>query len=287
MVASIHPIGMKTGTILVAVVTLLATLTEARATTYFLQPVADARVIDLPGYQNLNFASDILSCYTEAPNDNTQRTFIQFDLSSLALASTQIVQSATLTLTASTAFGTNNGFQPMEIYRVLAPWTETGLTWSNRDTAVPWATPGGDFIGTGGQPYAVSTASPTNGGTVTWDITALVQEWVGHVSTNYGLMLKSESGNHLTFNQREAGAGRPALTVVVGFGLPPVHAYASGGEVVLWWPGTNIVLQEKTNLDPTVIWSDSTRSVVQSSGSNSVTIPSPKGVNFFRLRAGP
>jgi disaggregatase-related protein len=264
----------------------LAGLTTVWAATYSLAPAADARVIAYPGYLNLNFGSDILSCYTDSSGLNTQRTFIQFDLSSITLAPTQIVQSATLTLTAGTSFGTNTGFQPMQIYRVSSPWSEASLTWSNRDSAHTWTTPGGDFVGPGNQPYAVSTASPTNGQAVTWDITALVQEWVSHVTTNCGLILTSESGNHLTFGQRESTTP-PNLTVIVGPGLAPFHAYSSGAQVVLWWTSTNSVLQEKTSLDPAVTWLDSGRSVAQSNGSNSVTISAPKGNNFFRLRGGP
>lgn len=280
---------MKTRWLLLVVLAVLAISTKASAATYSLEPTADARVITYPGYLNLNFGNDILSCYTDTPSVNTQRTFIQFDLSSITLAPTQIVQSATLTLTASLSFGDNAGHLPMEIYRIVAPWTEGSVTWSNRDATHPWATPGGDFVGSGGQPYSISTFSPTNGGAVSWDVTALVQEWVSHASTNYGLMLKSESGNHLTFNQREIAtpALRPNLTIIVGTGLPPFHAYSSGGQVVLWWISTNAVLQEKTNLNSAVAWSDSGRTVTQSGGTNSVTISAPKGNNFFRLRGGP
>ena len=281
--------GMKTRRLPVVVFMALATLTKAPAATYSFEPTADARVISYPGYLNLNFAADILSCYTDSSAVNTQRTFIQFDLSSITLASTQIVKSATLTMTASTSFGDNASHLPMQIFRMVSPWAEGSVTWSNRDSTHPWISPGGDFAGSGGQPYSISTASPTNGGAVAWDVTALVQEWVSHVSTNYGLMLKSESGNHLIFNQREISTVslRPGLTVVTGAGLPPFHASASGGQVLLWWTSTNAVLQEKTNLHPAVAWSDSGRTVTQSGGTNSVTISSPKGNNFFRLRGGP
>jgi len=259
------------------------------AATYSLEPSADARIILYPGYLNLNFGSDILSCYTDSSSLNTQRTFIQFDFSGITLAPTQIVQSATLTLTATTSFGTNTGFQPMEIYRMVSQWSEASVTWSNRDSSHPWATPGGDFVGIGGQPYSVSTASPTNNGAVSWDVTKLVQEWVSQASTNFGLMLKSAAGNHLTFNQRELATTelRPKLTVVVGPGLPPFHAYSTGGQVVLWWTSTNAVLQEKTNLSPAVSWSDSGRLVNHATGTNSVTISPPTGNIFFRLRSGP
>lgn len=271
------------------VLVVLTALIKMSAATYSFEPNADARIISYPGYLNLNFGNDILSCYTDSSAVNTQRTFLNFDLSSITLASTQIVQSATLTLTATTSFGDNAGHLPMEIYRMVVPWTEGSVTWSNRDAAHPWAAPGGDFVGSGGQPYSISTLSPTNNGAVSWDVTALVQEWVSHGSTNYGLMLKSESGNHLTFNQREVATAalRPNLTVVVGPGLPPFHAYSSSGQVVLWWTSTNAVLQEKTNLNPAVAWSDSARTVIQSNGTNSVTISPPKGNNFFRLRGGP
>ena len=280
---------MKTRGLFVVVFTALMTLLKASAATYSMEPSADARIIGIPGFQNNNYMVDILSCYTESSALNTQRTLIQFNLSSITLAPTQIVQSAILTLIAGTSFGTNTGFQPMEIYRVVAPWDEASMTWSNGSSAIPWTTAGGDFVGIGGQPYAISTASPTNGGAVSWDVTALVQEWVSHVSTNYGLLLKSEPGNHLIFNQREVAtpALRPNLTVITGPGLPPFHAYSSSGQVVLWWTSTNAVLQERTNLNSTTTWSDSGRPVTQSNGTNSVTISAPQGNDFFRLRSGP
>jgi Disaggregatase related repeat len=277
---------MKLIAIFFTAITVLVTLTKAKAATYSLEPVADARVIHLSGasYDSANYASDILSVYTDSSQLNTQRTFIQFDLSSITLATNEAVQSATLTLIASTAFGSNPA-KPMEIYRVLSPWTETGLTWLNRDATHAWTNGGGDFVGIGVQPYAVSTNSPASGAAVTWDITTLVQEWVTHTSTNYGLVVKSSDGNHLTFSQRESMLSlRPKLTVVTG--LAPLQAHFNGGQVVLWWVGAG-VLQEKTNLSPAIAWSDSGRTVTQSIGTNSVTISGPTGNRFFRLRNPP
>lgn len=118
---------MKTRALLFVVITVLATLTKVSAATYLLEPIADARVLNYPGDTGVNYAADILSVYTESSTGNTQRTFIQFDLSGITLAPTQIVQSATLTLVANTSFGVNNNL-PMQIYRVTAPWTETGVT---------------------------------------------------------------------------------------------------------------------------------------------------------------
>jgi hypothetical protein len=261
--------------------------TRGLAASFSLQPMADARVIDYPGYQTLNFVADILSVYTESSAVNTQRTFMKFDLSGITLAANETVHSATLTLIASTAFGDNHMNQPMEVYRVVSPWTESGLSWTNRDVSHVWTNSGGDFVGTGGQPYAVSMDSPTNGGAVTWDVTALVLEWVTHASANNGLMLKSRSGNHLTFYQRESASPslRPSLVVVTG--LSPLRVSRNAGKVVLWWTGSGLILQEKANLNPAIAWSDSGRTVAQSGNSNSVTISAPAGNNFFRLRGGP
>ncbi|HEY9510485.1 MAG TPA: DNRLRE domain-containing protein [Verrucomicrobiae bacterium] len=261
--------------------------TKGLAASYLLLPIADARVINFPGYQTGNFGVDILSVYTESSAVNTQRTFIKFDLSGITVAANETVQSAMLTLIASTGFGDNHTSQPMEIYRVVSPWTESGLSWTNRDSSHAWTNSGGDFIGIGGQPYAISIQSPTNGGAVTWDVTALIQEWVTHAAANNGLLLKSRSGNRLTFYQRESASPslRPSLTVVTG--LSPIQVSRNAGKISLWWTGAGSILQEKTNLNPAIAWSDSGRIVTQSGGSNSVTIAAPAGNNFFRLRSGP
>ena len=92
----------------------LAVLMQASATTYSLEPAADARVIHFPGYDTQNFASDILSVYTSTSGGNTQRMFVQFNLGTITLATNEHVESATLTLTALTGFGTNSS-QPMEV----------------------------------------------------------------------------------------------------------------------------------------------------------------------------
>lgn len=276
---------MKLLAIFFAAATGLGTARNATAATYLLESVADARVLHFSGDDAQNYATDILSVYTSTSNANTQRTFLRFDLSSIPLAANDQVQSATLTLIASTYWGANAS-KPMEVYRVLAPWTETGVSWLNRDATHAWTLPGGDFVGTGGQPYAVSTASATNGQPVAWDVTKLVQEWMTNAANNYGLLLKSYDGNYLTFSQRESAtpAVRPKLTVVTS--LPQLYTYSSGEQVVLWWTG-GAILQEKTNLDPAVAWGDSGRTVAQSNGTNSVTLSGATGNNFFRLRGGP
>ena len=277
---------MKLRALLLSAITVLVLLTKATAATYSLGPVADARVIHGSGFDTGNYSTEILSVYTSSSGIiNTQRTFIRFDLSSIPLPLNAHVDSAILTLTASTAFGTNSS-KPMEVYRVLSPWTETGLTWLNRDATHAWTNAGGDFAGTNGQPYAVSTSSPTNSQAVTWDVTTLVREWLTNSATNFGLLLKSADGNQLTFPSRETGTAttRPNLTVIIS--QSQIQASSSAGQVTLRWTGSG-VLQEKTNLNPAIAWGDSGRSVTPLNGTNTVNIPGPSGNNFFRLRGGP
>lgn len=259
------------------------------AATFALEPVADARVISYGGALDVsNYATDFLSVYTMA--GNVQRTFLQFDLSGIALASNERVESAVLTLTASTAWGGNTG-RAMEVYRVVAPWSEQSLSWLRRMGSTPWGTPGGDLAGDGGQAYAVSTHSPANNEPVSWDLTRLVEEWVEGFTPNYGMLLKSYNGNALTFVQRESPvvAARPALTITTGPGVPLLKGELDPGtgQVVLSWRGDAAVLQYRAMADGGG-WTDSALPV-SPEGARSVVRHNPgaTGTSFFRLRSKP
>src|ERR1041385_6735478 len=97
---------MKTGAIFFVAVVVWTALTEVKAATYSLEPVADARLLSRSDFLHLNYAADILSAYTVTSELNTQRTCIQFDLSTIA--TNQQVLSATLTLIAATTYGNNS-----------------------------------------------------------------------------------------------------------------------------------------------------------------------------------
>jgi hypothetical protein len=273
----------------VFVVCLGAALT-LRAGTYRLEPSADARIISYGGtLDRQNYATDFLSIYTSTNDGNLQRTLMQFDLSGIVLAGNERVGSAVLTLVASTAYGGNPGV-PMEVYRVLAPWNEQSLTWLQRISNVPWSTPGGDFVGEGGQAYATSTNSPATDQQVSWDVTGLVDEWVEQVNPNYGLLLRSYNHNGLTFIQRESPNtnSRPALTVTSTAGLPRLKAAVdqTTGQFVLSWRGVGFaVLQESAALAGNLSWSDSSLVVTPQAGVSVVRVSSSPGSRFFRLRS--
>ena len=261
-----------------------------RSATYTLEPSADARIISLGGtFDNQNYATDILSVYTSTSSANLQRTVMQFDLSGIVLAGNERVGSAVLTLVASTAYGGNPG-QPMEVYRVLAPWNEQTVTWRQRDANISWGAPGGDFVGENGQAYATSTNAPMTGQQVSWDVTRLVDEWVEQAIPNYGLLLRSYDGNGLIFTQRESPVtnSRPALTVTSVAGVPRLKAAVdqTSGKVVLSWRGVGFaVLQEIAGIDGNASWSDSSLVVAPQGGVSVVKVNSSPGPRFFRLRS--
>ena len=273
----------------VFVVWFLATL-HLRGGTYRLEPSADARIISYGGsLDKQNYATDILSVYTSTSNANLQRTLMQFDLSGILLAGNERVGSAVLTLVASTTYG-GNPAQPMEVYRVLAPWNEQTVTWLQRAANISWGTQGGDFLGEGGPAYAVSTNAPTTGQQVGWDVTLLVEEWVEQAAPNYGLLLRSYNGNGLTFIQRESPDtnSRPALTVTSVVGVPRLKAAMdqTSGQLVLSWRGVGFaVLQQSAGIAGNASWSDSSLVVTPQGGMSVVKVNSSPGPRFFRLRS--
>jgi hypothetical protein len=150
---------------------------------------------------------------------NVQRTLLQFDLSSIPSDAT--IDSAVLTLTANQSLGSNlgnPGGAAMDLYRVTQPWIETGVTWNNTGSGA-W-TAGGTYAGTTGvqdvSPYASNNQTVPTGYTtqdLTWDITALVAEWVSGAQANNGLLIRSFDGNDLHFNSRTGSDPGPLLEV--------------------------------------------------------------------------
>jgi hypothetical protein len=279
-------------TIIQWTVVLFAAVFQARtlAATFTLEPDADARIIDIPGpgFPNANYETDILSVYTAAAN--VQRTLMRFDLSGVNLPLGERVSAAVLSMVASTGYGASEG-QPMEVYRVIAPWNEKGLTWLSRDTGVLWSVPGGDSVGLAGSanasPYAISTDQPTTGQRISWVITALVDEWLEGNSPNNGLLLKSYPGNGLTFVQSESlnVNARPKLTVTTAPGPPRLRAESmDAGQVRLSWRGANVGVLEENELASSAGWLQSGAVPTVVNGRTQVAVQTGGTRKFYRVR---
>lgn len=157
-----------------------------------LSPTADARILSFFPSTNFGVGDSILSVFTSFGND--QRTLMKFDLSGIPAG--QQIDSATLTLFASTDFGGNLIGLNMDVHAVTTPWIENQATWISASTGNPWTTAGGDF-----DPfvYATSTANPANQKPVAWNLNSLVQDWYDGSIDNEGLLIRSFEGNGLTF----------------------------------------------------------------------------------------
>ncbi len=87
--------------------------------------------------------------------------------------------------------GFASGPMQIAVYPVTTEWDGTAATWNTARAGVAWAAPGGDSET---QAAAIATVSPSGWGPVEWDITALVQRWVGGAD-NFGLMFRVLDNN--------------------------------------------------------------------------------------------
>ena len=110
---------------------------------------------------------------------NNQRSFVQFDVSSIPASST--VQSATLTLCATSTPAVSRTYN---VTRVTASWVETTVTWNN-------------------QPAVASSTTDTAAsasGCPTWTVTDDVQTWVNGTTANGWRIRDSVEGSITDYN---------------------------------------------------------------------------------------
>ncbi len=138
-----------------------------------------------------------------------QRSLILFDLS--VLPTNPVVDSMMMTLWVDDL---KNGPVDVSAHQITQSWTESGVTWNDRDknSGLAWDAAGGSFTAS-----AVDTIT-VNGEKlfVSWDLTGLAPAWTG--GDNLGVLLKTSitgSRPEVKFKSSEEGvaAYRPALEV--------------------------------------------------------------------------
>jgi hypothetical protein len=193
-------------------------------TSMVLQPsVADAYVRQQYPSSNYGTGTFMNVVRQEAKNE---RSLVEFDLSTVPAGSN--IRSARLELNAA---GTSSPSQQLDVHHITAPWTESGVTWSNQPTYSGTA----DAFIQGG----------TLGGWKAWDVTSVVQAWVAGTYPNYGFLVKSNletgtsSNGYIIATREYGGETRPILRVNCTLGpeclmnacapstlLPPVNSTA-------------------------------------------------------------
>lgn len=132
---------------------------------------------------------------------NVIRGLLKFDLSSIPTAAT--ITDANLNLWYSST--NNNTPIDISVHRVTKGWEENQANWNSAKTspATPWSVQGGDFVST-----PISTVSGIGAlgdlltGEMSWDIpTSLINSWTKNPTTNYGLLLKSDTENVDTYKK--------------------------------------------------------------------------------------
>jgi len=151
------------------------------------------------------------------PNDNLscigsgQPEFglLQFDLIQLAGAT---LVSADLLVTSDELLS-----GAVLVAPVLESWVETGVTWNDRNTALPWATPGPRDPGSIGLAWV--NHAPVVAGRVDIPLGTEPQRWIDDPIDNHGVVLQVEDsacdGVNLASRTAAAVETRPALRLVL------------------------------------------------------------------------
>jgi hypothetical protein len=138
------------------------------------------------------------------------RSLITFTLPTIP--SNEQIVSATLKLNTTTT-----STRTVTVNRLLATWSETTVTWANYATT--------NFNGT-----AEATFTPSAAGSISVDVTSLVQGWYAGTYTNYGLGLIGATSSTAIFSSAEATTAttRPQL-VITTTTIAPALTVAKAG----------------------------------------------------------
>jgi len=201
---------------------------SADTVTVSLRPVADTRIFLVDwGFNFQEGAGTDIGIY-----QSRDRSLLQFDLNQLPAGSA--ISSSNLNLTVSGAYGGNPNSESMNVYRLTQGWTEGGVSANRYDGTNNWASVGGDYDGT---VRASSAANAGDGQVITWNVTALAQEWASGTVPNHGLIIINSGGtNGLHFASKENGNAtyRPYLaTTITTPTAPPSGSWTwNGGDGV-------------------------------------------------------
>ncbi|HBC58632.1 MAG TPA: hypothetical protein DCZ03_15845 [Gammaproteobacteria bacterium] len=126
--------------------------------------------------------------YLQISNDTTvtEQALLKINLS--AIPPDAYVQNATLTLNLE-SIGSGASSGTLYAYRVTQQWQPSEATWNEYETSQSWAIAGGD------KHDQIWASAPINssGGTVTLNITNLVNVWISKKADNEGLLLAVSS----------------------------------------------------------------------------------------------
>lgn len=265
------------------VISLIA-ISGLRAETVTLKPVKDSDVYSYPGAgqpTSTIFSLGVSSTPPSYPTLHSQKSLIQFSLSSLPFSAAEIA-SAELRLYVLPPDPAWGDLYPgdVHVHRQAADWGAVTAS-SPKWTAFQSAAPMGSF------PVTVESAN----GWVGHDVTETVIGWAAGTFPNHGLFLapaedRMSSSLNVTFASMEVPGYEPRLVIARKPPPPPPLAISGGASgIVLEWPvagSAGWTLETAENLAGP--WTPPAASPVQDGGVWRLVRPlNPSGREFFRL----
>ena len=203
-------------------------LTPYRTCVVTATPSSTTLVIDAVVGQsnpNTNYGS-INTMEVTSQTTSNRRVHIRFDLSGCtpAIPSGATIRLATLRLYAT---GFPNGCRTVDIFRVTASWTETGVTWLTQPFGVTLNNPP---TGQRSDSYNIGTSGSCENATAGYisgaDVTSDVAAFIAGTATNYGWMLRDDSegsgsARTSTYSTKNLGTLAEAPQLVVTYVTVP------------------------------------------------------------------
>ena len=178
--------------------------------------------IDKGAGANTNYCGSgtLLTAGLGGPNNNVQRSVLQFNVQNVIPAGAQVTH-ASLELYLDSASTTS--YANVALYQLTQAWT-TAVTWNDYNGSNAWTTTGGTTTGS-----SLAAQEPTTAGWYTWGnsaTTQLVQNWLNGSVANDGLLLRAatETNNELYTFDSTRGTNLPELNVFY------VNALGQGSE---------------------------------------------------------
>ncbi len=188
--------------------------------TQTLNPVMDTRLNSAAAATNYGATASMILAGGAAQSRNV----LQFDVSNIPPGATLV--SAILRMRVTATAGATANPKVINAYAVTEAWVQgtnaagSGATWNSRTGAINWTTAGGTYnpAVVSGATEEASTLSPPPAafttGWITFNLTALAQEWVDGITANNGAIVISTVTDSMTIVSREgAAANRPQLVV--------------------------------------------------------------------------
>lgn len=263
------------------IATLFAAVAVASAEPVILTPVQDSDVYSYPGDGNptsTTFSLGVSSTPPSYPTLHSQKSLIQFDLSSLPFPASEI-GSAVLRLFVFPPDPSYGSLYPgdVHVHRQAVAWSVTAITpkWPTFQSA--------EHLGS--FPVLLSSANEW----VEYDLTPTVVGWASGSYPNHGIFLapltdRMTPSLNVTFASMEVEGYRPELVITRRTANPQLSIRTNGGALALTWPvaGSEGWTLERAD-HPGGPWTSHTATAGENGGFWEIHGTTGAGPEFFRL----